>query len=108
MVLMYGSNVYNIRAEFQSMKIFFLKMFFILFGMGLSFFLLKQLSGIPFDFLLQNMRSLTSGETVSLKETFLKNQFVKSVTVFVTGIVGLFSQFANEIKEMISEQSIKK
>lgn len=105
---MYGSNVYNIRAEFQSMKIFIMKMFFILLGMGLSFFLLKQLSGIPFDFFLQNMRSFTNGESVSLKETFFRNQFVKSVTVFVTGVIGLFSQLANEIKEMISAQSIKK
>ena len=103
---MYGSTVYNVRAEFQRSNSSIRKLVFRF--LGLFLFLFKQFLGVPLDLLNQasssflNFGSGAGGVTVSLTSAIQHNQLIQSVMVFLTGLAAVCTKFFDEIKAMIT------
>lgn len=103
---MYGSSVYNIRSEYSRSKSIFFRLILTVVVAVILLFALKQLIGIPLEYLRHVLgTAFEFGDkpttNFAWKEMFLKNQMIQAVIVFFTGIVGVFTKFFHEIKEML-------
>ena len=103
---MYGSAAFDVRSELKQSRHLLRKVVFSSLGILVFFFLFKQLSGIPFNYLNQisssflNFGSGSSNVSGSLTSAIQQNQFVQAVMVFVTGILAVCTKFFDEIKQM--------
>ena len=105
---MYGSTVYNVRAEFQRSNSSIRKRVFRFLGLILFLLLFKQFLGVPLDLLNQasssflNFGSGAGGVTASLTSAIQHNQLIQAVMVFLTGLAAVCTQFFDEIKARIT------